>query len=152
MDPVRDELPEPIAAALQALDARAARAAARLNADRVAARVVERLRREGTAEPRRAWWMTPAVLRVAAALVILVGAGATAARMLDHGSTTAAVRLPVAIPVDSLSTQQLEAVLRAVGEVRAANFAPVTSSNPSLDSLSEQELQKLLASLSDAEG
>ena len=40
-----------------------------------------------------------------------------------------------------------EAVLRAAGEVRAANFVPVSRSNGSLDSLSEQELQKVLASL-----
>lgn len=152
MDPVKDELPGPIAAALKALDARAARAAARVNADRVAARVMERLRREGAVEPRRVWWVRPAVLRVAAALVVLLGVGATATRILDHGATTAAVRLPVAIPVDSLSTQQLEAVLREAAQLRAANFVPVSSSNQLLDSLSEQELQKLLASLSDAEG
>jgi hypothetical protein len=49
--------------------------------------------------------------------------------------------------VDSLNAQQLEAVLQAAGEVRAANFGPVTPSNGSLDSLSEQQLQLVLASL-----
>lgn len=151
MDPMTDELPRQIEAAFQALDARAAGQAARVNADRVAARVLERLRREGV-EPRRAWWMRPAALRVAAGLVILMAAGATVSRVLDHTST-AAIRLPVAIPaMDSLNTGQLEAVLRAAGEVRASNFESVSASNEALDGLSEQELQKLLASLDDAEG
>ena len=44
-------------------------------------------------------------------------------------------------------TPQLEAVLEAAGEVRAANFGPVMPSNGSLDSLSEQQLQMVLASL-----
>jgi hypothetical protein len=139
------ETPDKLAAAVRALDARAAERAARVNADRVASRVLERLRREGALESR-SWWMSPAALRAAAAVVLLVAGGWTVSAIRQHSAQTAA-RLPVSIPVDSLSAVQLEAVLRAAGEVRAANFEPVTPSNGSLESLSEQQLQQVLASL-----
>jgi len=145
MDPMNAELPDKLAAAVRALDARAAAHAARVSPDHVASRVLERLRREGAVDSR-IWWMRPATLRAAAAVVLLVGAGWTVSAIRQHSVQTA-VRLPVSIPVDSLSAQQLEAVLKAAGEVRAANFGPVPSSNGSLDSLSEQQLQQVLASL-----
>ncbi len=145
MDPMNAELPDKLAAAVRALDARAAAHAAQVSPDRVASRVLERLRREGAADSR-IWWMSPVALRAAAAVVLLVAAGWTVSAVRQH-SAQAAVRLPVSIPVDSLSAQQLEAVLKAAGEVRAANFVPVTSSSGSLDRLSEQQLQQVLASL-----
>ena len=143
MDPMNAELPDKLSAAVRALDARAAARAARVSSDRVASRVLERLRREGA---ERSWWMSPAALRAAAAVVLLVAAGWTVNAVRQHSVQTV-VRLPVSIPVDSLNAQQLEAVLKAAGEVRAANFGPVTPSNGSLDSLSEQQLQQVLASL-----
>ena len=145
MDPVNAETPDKLSAAVRALDARAAARSAQVSPDRVASRVLERLRREGAVEPQ-IWWMRPAALRAAAAVVLLVGAGWTVSAIRQHSVQTAA-RLPVSVRVDSLNAQQLEAVLQAAGEVRAANFAPVTSSNGSLDSLSEQQLQQVLASL-----
>jgi hypothetical protein len=139
------ETPERLSAAVRVLDARAAERSARVSPERVASRVLERLRREGALESR-SWWMSPAALRAAAAVVLLVAAGWTVSVVRQH-STQTAVRLPVSIPVDSLNAQQLEAVLQAAGEVRAGNFGPVTPSNGSLDSLSEQQLQLVLASL-----
>ena len=147
MDPMNEGLPGPLADAMRALDARAAERAARVSPDRVAAAVVERLRREGAVEPRRVWWLRPAALRVAAAAVLVVAASWTVSVVRENASRTAA-RLPVAIPaMDSLTAGQLEAVLQAASDVRAANFGPVTPSNGSLDNLSEQQLQRVLASL-----
>lgn len=147
MDPVNGELPGRLAAAVRALDARAAEHAARVSPDRVAAGVLERLRREGAVESRRAWWMRPATLRMAGAAVLVVAAGWGVSLVRERSAATA-IRLPVAIPaMDSLSAGQLESVLQAAGEMRAANFVPVSASNGSLDSLSEQQLQKVLASL-----
>jgi hypothetical protein len=151
MDPMSDELPKQIEVALKALDVRAGERAARVDADRVAVRVLERLRLEGAAEPRRVLWMTPSALRFAAAVAVLVVAGAAVNLMTEHSARSASVRLPVA-GIDSLSAGQLEAVLKAASEVRAANFEQARSSNGSLDDLSEQELQQVLASLDDAEG
>ncbi len=146
MGPMNEELPGGLARTMRALTARSAERAARVDPERVAARVVERLRREGMVEPARAWWLRPAALRVAAAAVLVVAAAFTVSVVRQQPATTA-VRLPVSVPVDSLNAGQLEAVLRAAGEVRAANFPPVTPSNESLDSLSERQLQQVLASL-----
>jgi hypothetical protein len=147
MDPMNDELPGRLAAALRELDARAAERSARVSPDRVAARVVERLRREGMVERPRVWFMRPAALRVAAAVVLVVAAGWVVNAMRVTPPRTA-TRLPVVIPaMDSLTTGQLESVLEAAGRVRAANFGPVAPSNGSLDSLSEEQLQQVLASL-----
>ena len=145
MDPMNAELPEKLEAAVRSLDARATAQSARVSPERVAARVMERLRREGMVETR-VWWLRPAVLRVAAAVVLVVAAGWTATVVRQH-AVQAALRLPVTIPVDSLSTGQLESVLEAAGEVHSANFEPLAPSNGSLDNLSEQQLQQVLASL-----
>ena len=146
MDPMNEELPERLSAAVRALDARASAHAARVSADRVAAGVLARLRREGAVESRRVWWMRPATLRVAAAAVLVVAIG-WGVSVVRERSTETALRLPVVIPgMDSLGAGQLESVLQAAGEVRAANFVPVSASN-GLDSLSEQQLQQVLASL-----
>lgn len=147
MDPVNEGLTGPLADAMRALDARAAERAAHISPERVAAAVVERLRREGAVEPQRVWWLRPAALRVAAAAVLVVAAGWTVS-LLRGNSSQAAVRLPVPIPaMDSLTAGQLEAILQAAGDVHAANFGPVAPSNGSLDNLSEQQLQQVLASL-----
>jgi len=147
MDPVNDGLPERLAAAMRELETRALQRSARVSAERVAARVEDRLRREGAVRSPRVWWLRPATLRVAAAVVLVVAAGWTV-RLTHVAGPQAAVRLPVVMPaIDSLTTGQLESVLEAAGEVRAANFGPVLPSNGSLDSLSEQQLQMVLASL-----
>jgi hypothetical protein len=145
-----DELPRDIEIALRALDTRAAERAARVDPEAVAARVLARLRREPAEARGRVVWMRPAVLRFAAAAVVLVAAGATVTLMVDQPPPAAAVALPVA-GIDSLSTAQLEAVLEAAGEVRSVGFESTPSSaTRSLDDLSEQELQTVLASLNGA--
>jgi len=147
MDPMNEELPGRLAEAMRALEARAAQRAARVSPERVAARVLERLRHEGALESPRLWFVRPAALRIAAAAVLVIAVGWTAATLARPRAVPTAVRLQASIPMDSLSPVQLEAVLKAAGEVRAANFAPAPSSNGSLDSLSEQQLQQVLASL-----
>ena len=146
MDPMNAELPGKLEAAVRALDARAAARSARVSPDRVASRVLERLRREGMVEAGQVWWLRPAALRAAAAVVLVVAAGWTVSVMREHAGQTA-LRLPVTTAVDSLSTGQLEAVLQAVSEVRSGNFEPVAPSNEALDSLSEEQLQQVLRSL-----
>jgi hypothetical protein len=153
MDRMNDELPPEIRAALQALDERAAGQAERVDVDRVAARVLERLR-SGEVAPRRMVWMSPIALRAAAAVVVLAAAGVIVNLSTDHSQQTASVRLPVAIStMDSLSARQLEAVLEATGEVMAvSDSAAPALSGRSMDDLTEDQLQTLLASLGDAEG
>ena len=57
MDRMNDELPRELEAALKALETRAAERAARVDVERVAARVLERLRHGGAAPTRRLLWM-----------------------------------------------------------------------------------------------
>ena len=154
MDRMNDELPREIEAALKALDARAAEQAARVDVERVAARVLERLRQGEAMPSRRILWMSPVALRAAAAMVLLVAGGALVTLTIERPQQSASVKLPVTIPAaDSLNSGQLEAVLKAAGEVRPVvdTAAPVRSSG-SLDDLSEPQLKTLLASLNGAEG
>ena len=154
MDRMNDELPPKLEAALKALDARASERAARVDVERVAVHVTERLRRGEMGSARRIRWMSPVALRAAAAVVVLAGAGVIVKLATDRAPQTASLSLPVAIPaMDSLSSRQLEAVLEATGDVRpvADSVVPALSGR-SLDDLSEDQLQTLLASLSGGEG
>lgn len=152
MDRMNEELPPEIAAALKALDERAGASAAQVDVEGVAARVLERLRHE---ETPRFPWTSPAALRVAAAVVLVVAAGAVVTlRVEQQPQQTAALRLPVSIPAaDSLDSGQLEAVVRAAGEVRpVVDSSAPTVAGGSYDDLSDQQLEALLASLKGAEG
>jgi len=153
MGRMTDELPPDLRAALQALDAQATARAARVDPDAVAARVLERLRREGRPRLWRVLAMPPVVLRIAAAVVVLA-AGVAVVSVMRERPQQSAMRLPMAIPaVDSLDAGQLEAVLEAAGEVRpVVDTAVPLVSSASLDDLSEQQLQMLLASLKGGEG
>ncbi len=154
MDRMDDELPPEIRAAMKSLDARAAQQAARVDVERVAARVLDRLRRGEVERPRQLLWMSPVALRAAAAVVVLVAAGVIVNIAGDHSEQTASQQLPVVIPaMDSLNAPQLEAVLEATGEVRAVadSTVPATAGD-SLDDLTEQQLQILLNSLDNSEG
>ena len=152
-DRMKDEPLSPaLGAALQALDAQAERRAAEVNVERVAARVLERLR-SGEVERRRVLWMSPPALRAAAAVVVLVAAGVVM-NLADHSRPPASLPLPASIPaMDSLSARQLEAVLDATAQLKAeADTEPLAPSGASLDDLTEDQLQTLLASLGGAEG
>lgn len=152
MDRMNEEMPRGMRDALEVLEARTARRASTVDVERVAARVLERLRRGGAQEPRRVWWVRPAALRVAAAVVVVAAAGYLVSRLPSRGPVSAG--LPVGIAaMDSLSSGQLEAVLEAATEVSpVADTALPVSSTASLDDLSEQQLETLLASLNGAEG
>jgi len=142
-----NELPDDLAKALDALDARAARAAARVDAGRVSARVLERLRTEPeVAAPRRTW----RILRVAAALAVLVTSGVLV-RTITNDAPAGVVILPVEMP-ESLSAGQAEAVLEAVAAVRS-DTGIVTTAVVSVEDLNEAELRALLQAMqSDMEG
>lgn len=151
------ELPGPIARALEALDAEAARRAARLDVERTAARVLARLRAEPEAEmhPALRLWAAPWSLRVAAAVGVLVVAAAVATVSLrpGGGAGSGKLSLPVAVQgVDSLGQTETDALLRAVDEIRPLNAAAPEPSIVSVEDLSEQELRALLVAMQSSEG
>ena len=146
-----EELPPALERAVRALDARAAERAARIDVERVAAKVVERLREAEVGRPPRVLWMPPAALRAAAAVIVVVAAGLVVT-VADHHAPAAAGLPVAAAALDSLSAGELEAVLQAVGDVRSvADSVPASVSGQSLEGLSEDQLETLLASLDGAE-
>ncbi|HVH68905.1 MAG TPA: hypothetical protein VM716_13635 [Gemmatimonadales bacterium] len=118
------------------------RAAERLDVERTATAVVERLRTEPRAE---VWvWMQPAWLRVAAAIVLVVGAGAVALETRTKIATPEPVAAAGA-ELRDLSTEQLRYVLESVGQPDGEQA--VSAQEVGLEQLSEPQLRALLESL-----
>lgn len=117
-----------------------ARAAERLDVEATAQAVVARLR----AEPvRRHWWIQPAWLRVAAAVVLLVGAGLL---------TRSVVRAPhggpghyVAEDLTDLSADELQQLLGSLDQTLDLNVPQVPDAG--LEEMDAQQLQTVLRSL-----
>jgi hypothetical protein len=120
------------------------RAAERLDVERVAAGVVGRLRTDPASRPQRPWWIQPAWLRAAAAVVLVAGTG-----ILVRGWTNArAQRHPahyVADELQDLSADQLRQVLGSLDQT--LNDPVLESSDEDLNDLTTDELQVLLRSL-----
>jgi len=119
-----------------------ARAAERLDVEATAQAVIERLRAERAAGERIGLWLPRQWLRIAAALVIVVGGGAVALRIMgsSHQSFASAPA-----DLDGLSTDQLKQVLDGVGE--SGGEGVVSVQDVSLDDLNTVELRALLESL-----
>ena len=121
-------------------------AAERLDVERTAQAVVTQLRAEPRAEVRVLGWIRPAWLRIAALLVIVVGA-AVVVRSLWHKQPTATVPVVAAgAELNELSADQLRQVLESVGQ-QGGEHETVSSQEVSLDDLSALELRALLESL-----
>jgi len=119
------------------------RAAERLDVERTAQAVVARLREEAGAPARPSVWSQPAWLKIAAALVVVVGAGVVA-RGVWPGPP--GVALPVeTVDLSDMSAPQLRELLRSVEQADAPE--PVSSQDVGLEDLSPAQLRALLASL-----
>lgn len=154
MDPV-NELPTGLAKALEELDAKAQQSAARVDAERVAARVLARLSEEPETPVTLMGRVlrAPRALRVAAAAALVIVAG-TVTMMGVRGTGNPAERA-IALPVsgvDSLDQREAEAVLQAVDRLRPVNASVPRASAVSVDDLSEQELRALLQAMQSKEG
>ncbi len=116
-------------------------AADRLDVERVAAGVVARLRADRVAaeQPQRAWWAAPIVLRLAAAVAVLIGGGVLVRGVLEHHAPrpAAAVSAPM---LRDLSADELIEVFDSL-----AIEAPVHEGLAvGLENLNEAQLQELL--------
>ncbi len=119
-------------------------AAERLNVERVAAAVVERLR----SDPARATgpaWMQPAWLRIAAAVVVLVGGGLVWRQLGSPTGGAAHGAHFVTDDLTDLSADQLRDVLNTLDET--LNLGSTTLPDGDLDDLDAQQLQAVLRSL-----
>jgi len=143
----RDELPDNLARALQALDDDAARTAARhVDPERVAGAVLDQLRREpaapapaAPAAPARRWH--GGTLRIAAAVVVLVIGGAIARRLAVDPVVTPEDTAWVSIYTDSIVTAAAQAS-RVPAE--SPETTVTVASAVTMDDLSETELRTLL--------
>ena len=115
------------------------RAADQLDVERVAAAVVARLHADlvTAARPKHVWWTAPAVLRLAAALAVLVTGGVLVRGALENGSEPAAAIAPI---LRDLSADELTEVF-----VSLSIEAPVHEGVAiGLESLNEAQLNELL--------
>ncbi len=123
-----------------------ARAAERLDVERTAQAVVERLRTEPRADVRVLGWIQPAWLRIAAVLVLVVGAGVVALNVRSSQLTTSQPSASAGGELSELSGDELRVVLAAL-EQPAAERQNVSPQDVGLEDLSALELRALLESL-----
>lgn len=143
-----DEVPPELQRALAALGERADARAAKVNAERVAARVLARLREEPAAPARRPF-LQPRVLRIAAAVAIVVTGGAVTRALLLR-PPAAAERCELPVCPTGLTAAQSDSLLRSLDEVRALNGTP-RGSSPEVEDLSEPQLRALLQAMQSSE-
>lgn len=122
-----------------------ARAAERLDVERTAQAVLTRLR----TEPRpgvAAWlWMRPTWLKVAAAAVLVLGAGLVTRGALQEPSSGSAVAAPLSEDLSDLTPAQLREAMRSLEQpLIVENVGAVETT---LDGLSAAELRALLRAL-----
>ena len=114
-------------------------AADRLDVEHVAAGVLARLRadRATAGRPARIWWGPPMVLRLAAALAVLVTGGVLVRGALENGSEPAALIAPI---LGDLSADELTEMFDSLGvEVPVHDGVAI-----GLESLNEAQLSELL--------
>ena len=119
-----------------------AAAADQIDVDRIAALVAERLRSAPAAAARPSW-VQPAWLRIAAALLVLVGGGLVL-RQVRNPTTTHGAHF-VTDDLSDLSADQLRDVLTTLDET--LDLGSTTLPEPDLDDLDAQQLQAVLRSL-----
>ncbi len=123
-----------------------ARAADRLDVERTAQAVVTRLRTEPRADIRVLGGIRPSWLRIAAALVMVVGAGVVALNVRVPLFTTPVPPATASGELSELSGDELRAVLEAVGQP-GGEQQDVSPQDLSLEDLSAPQLRALLESL-----
>lgn len=117
-------------------------AAERLNVERVAGAVVERLRAPDVVRHGPSWWKQPKWLRAAAIVVVMVGVGVVVREVLKGARHEAHY---IAEDLQDLSANQLREVLSTLDETLQAATPP--SSEDDWNDLTTEQLQALLQSL-----
>jgi hypothetical protein len=149
------ELPDDLERALRDLDARALRRAGRIDPERVASRVLARLRAEperGITVLGRPWALSTRWVGVAAAAVVVLVAGTVATSILGPRGTAGVAVPVVAQALDSLDLQGLERLLSVTGQVRPLAVEPAAAQgNGTWDDLSEAQLRAVLQAVQHSE-
>ncbi len=121
-------------------------AAARLDVEATARKVVERLREQPV---RRIAWVPQTLLRIAAALVIVVGGGVIASRLTPVRRTGVSAHAAhfIADDLNDLSTDELRDVLATFDELIKTERGSVPEGSTDLHELDAQQLRAVLRSL-----
>jgi hypothetical protein len=121
-----------------------ARAAERLDVERTAQNVLQRLKDEPARE-------TPLIhqtwLRIAAAVLIVLGGGFAMRQVLSDRTAGTHVAHFVADDLSDLSADELQDVLTSLDDIVASDSAAVPESSTDLRELDAQQLQAVLRSL-----
>lgn len=119
------------------------RAAARIDVERTAQTVVERLRHEAAGSPiAPPFWARPLAIRIAAALVLLLGGGFIARATGVHEQPADHF---VAEDLNDLSADDLRLLLATLDETLDADVA--AESDGGLEGLNAEQLRELLRTL-----
>ena len=119
------------------------RAADRLDVEATARKVVERLREQPV---RRIAWVQQTWLRIAAALVIVVGGAVVVRQNLVRGNSAHAAHL-IADDLNDLSADELRDVLATFDELISSDSVAVPEGSTDLHELDAQQLRAVLRSL-----
>ena len=125
---------------IQAAQNLGARAAERLDVAATAQKVVERLR-EQPGGARRTTWIQSTWLRIAAAVVIVVGGGVGVRSMISNPESPVSSHL-IADDLQDLSTDELRVLLAALDQILDESVVPDSTSD--LQELDAQQLRDLL--------
>jgi hypothetical protein len=123
-----------------------ARAAEQLDVEGTARAVLARLRTEPRAEVRVLGWVQPAWLRIAAVLLLMVGAGVVAVNVRGPRDTPPLPAAAAGGELSELSGDELRIVLEGLGHPGGEAQA-VSSQDVGLEDLSAPQLRALLESL-----
>ena len=123
-----------------------ARAAERLDVRATAQGVVERLRGAQPGGEPRATWIQPAWLRIAATVVVLVGAGLVWSRVTPGRGPGVSNHVAhyVADDLNDLSADELRDVLTSFDQIISSDSAVVPDSSSDLRGLDAQQLREVL--------
>ena len=124
---------------IQAAQQLGARAAARLDVDRTARKVTERLREQPA--PRTVW-IRSTWLRMAAALVLVIGGALTLRGVWPTGASDDHAMHLIADDLRDLSTDELRTLLSSFDQIVDESVVPDSTSD--LDELNAQQLRELL--------
>ncbi len=120
------------------------KAAERLDLETTARNVVERLREQPV---RRTVWIHETWLRIAAAVVILVGGAFALSQVWSSSESGDHIAHLVADDLSDLSTDELQAVLASFDELVTNDSVAVPESRNDLRELDAQQLRAVLRSL-----
>jgi hypothetical protein len=120
------------------------KAAEQLDVERIARNVVERLRERPA---RQTVWIHKHWLRIAAAVVIVIGGAFAAREVWQNGNSGEHAAHFVADDLNDLSTDELRTVLASFDEIVTNDSVAVPESSNDLRELDAQQLRAVLRSL-----